>query len=60
MKPKFIPFCVFSMWVLSGIASIPLLLIDNAWMRLNGTGKVAFHFLSQDVASTYMFWLGLL
>ncbi len=32
--------------------------MEMDWIRLNETGKVAFHFLSHHIASPYMFWVG--
>ncbi len=55
-----IPLCVLSTWTFSGILSIPVLFMEMDWIRLNDTGKVAFHFLSHQIASPYMFWVSLL
>ncbi len=55
-----IPLCIFCTWTASFILSIPLLFQDMSWVRINGTGKVAFHFHSHHIAGPYMFWVGVL
>ncbi len=55
-----IPACVLCLWAASFILTIPVGFMETSWVRVNGTGKVAFHFHSHHIAGPYMFWVGVL
>ncbi len=55
-----IPLSLFCIFLASLIISIPVGFMEFNWIRINETGKVAFHFLSHRIATTYMFWVGVL
>ncbi len=55
-----IPACILCLWCASFILSIPVGFQDMSWVRVNGTGKVAFHFHSHHISGPYMLWVGVL